>query len=270
MLEQSPLGKQSSYITTYSPELLFPIPRTLARNKIGLKAALPFTGVDIWNSYELSWLNAKGKPQIAFAEFHFPHDNTYIVESKSFKLYLNSFNQTKFATWEQVHATLVKDLSQASGGLAKVFLFSSEEFKKLPLQEFPGTCLDHLDIETDSYQISSHFLSTQPLEVEETVYSELLKSNCLATGQPDWGTVLIRYAGKKILHEGLLKYLISYRNHSGFHEDCVEQIFKDLLTHCQPARLTVYARYVRRGGLDINPFRSNFETSPENVRLNRQ
>jgi 7-cyano-7-deazaguanine reductase len=270
MLDQSPLGKQSSYITTYSPELLFPIPRTLARNKIGLKATLPFTGVDIWNSYELSWLNAKGKPQIAFAEFHFPHDNTYIVESKSFKLYLNSFNQTKFATWEQVHATLVKDLSHASGGLAKVFLFSSEEFKKLPLQEFPGTCLDHLDVETDSYQISSDFLSTQPLEVEETVYSELLKSNCLATGQPDWGTVLIRYAGKKILHEGLLKYLISYRNHSGFHEDCVEQIFKDLLTHCQPARLTVYARYVRRGGLDINPFRSNFETSPENVRLNRQ
>ncbi|MGE4574071.1 NADPH-dependent 7-cyano-7-deazaguanine reductase QueF [Parachlamydia sp.] len=269
MLDQSPLGKQTTYITTYSPKLLFPIPRTMARNKIGL-TSLPFTGLDIWNSYELSWLDQRGKPQIAFAEFHFPYDNPNIVESKSFKLYLNSFNQTKIGSLAELNEILERDLSQVSLGPVTVELYSSADFKKQPMREFSGTCLDFLDIETNAYHVSPEFLSTSSDYVEESIYSELLKSNCLATGQPDWGTIYIRYAGHKIAHEGLLKYIISYRNHSGFHEDCVEKIFYDISTYCKPEKLTVYARYVRRGGLDINPFRSNFETDPVNLRLNRQ
>ncbi|MBS4167385.1 NADPH-dependent 7-cyano-7-deazaguanine reductase QueF [Parachlamydia sp. AcF125] len=270
MLDQSPLGKQTKYVTLYSPGLLFAIPRTLARSKIGL-STLPFTGMDIWNSYEVSWLDEKGKPQIAFGEFHFPYDTPNIIESKSFKLYLNSFNQTKVRSLEKLQEILEQDLSNVSLGSVKVKLYSPSDFKKQSLHEFSGTCLDGLEIETDTYSVFPEFLSTAPQEeVEEAVYSELLKSNCLATGQPDWGTVLIRYVGKKIEHAGLLKYIISYRNHSGFHEDCVEKIFHDISTHCKPEKLTVYARYVRRGGLDINPFRSNFEVAPPNLRLNRQ
>lgn len=270
VLAESPLGKQSAYVSTYSPELLFPIPRTLARNKIDLKLPLPFGGLDIWNGYEVSWLDKKGKPQIAFAEFHFPCTNPNIIESKSFKLYLNSFNQTKYDSIDEVCASLKKDLSHTSGGPIEVKLFSSQEFKSQSFKDFTGICLDSLDIETDTYQVSPHFLKVETEIVEEELYSELLKSNCLATGQPDWGTLFIRYRGPKINRQGLLKYVISYRNHSGFHEDCVEQIFKDISSLCRPDQLTVYARYVRRGGLDINPFRSNFEKFPENQRLIRQ
>jgi 7-cyano-7-deazaguanine reductase len=270
MPKESPLGKPTVYIETYSPELLFPIPRKLARDKIGLSSALPFNGVDIWNANEISWLNSRGKPEIAMAEISFPCSSPKIVESKSLKLYLNSFNQTPFESLEAVEKIIEKDLSAACQSNISVNLFSPSKLKNSNLTEFSGICLDWQDIETTSYLVEKKFLKTTPLKVEETLYSDLLKSNCLATGQPDWGSVLIRYAGNKIDHEGLLKYIISFRRHSGFAEHCAELMFADILSICAPEKLTVYCRYTKRGGLDINPFRSNFEKFPENSRQIRQ
>lgn len=270
MLKQSPLGQATVYIETYSPGLLFPIPRSLARDKIGLSAPLPFDGVDIWSGYEISWLNLKGKPEIAMAEFSFPCSSPNVIESKSFKLYLNSFNQSPFKSFEEVRKVIQLDLSAAAGSEVTVDLFPLSQSKINSLDEFSGLCLDALDVETDVYHVDTSLLITSPGHVEETVYTNLLKSNCLATGQPDWGSVLVRYSGSRIDHEGLLKYFISFRRHSGFAEHCVEQIFNDIQSRCSPKKLTVYARYTRRGGLDINPFRSNFEKAPENTRQYRQ
>ncbi len=271
MLQTGPLGKKTPYVETYAPDLLFPIPRTMARDQLGLKSSsLPFQGVDIWTGFELSWLNENGKPEIALAEFRFPCSSPYIVESKSFKLYLNSFNQSTYATMEAVRKVLQKDLTHAAGENVDVELYSLRKAKAQTLAPFAGLCLDDLDIVTDTYEVEKNFLQTSGDNVEETLYSNLLKSNCLATGQPDWGTVLIRYAGKKIDRKGLLKYIISFRRHSGFAEHCVEQIFQDVLAKCRPERLTVYARYTRRGGLDINPYRSNFEEAGVNDRQLRQ
>lgn len=270
MLEESPLGQTTIYIETYSPELLFPIPRTLARDKIRISEKLPFHGIDIWNGYEISWLNMKGKPEIAMAEFIFPCTSLNVIESKSFKLYLNSFNQSRFESFEQVQKIMENDLSNAACGQVIVHLFKPDQLKNDTLQKFTGFCLDSLDIETDTYEVNSNFLKTTPDLVEEILYTNLLKSNCLATGQPDWGSLYINYAGPKIDMEGLLKYIISFRRHAGFAEHCVEEIFCDILEKCSPEKLTVYARYTRRGGLDINPFRSNFQTEPQNFRQFRQ
>jgi len=267
-LTDSPLGKTSKYIQTYSRELLFPIPRKMARDLIGLGSPLPFDGGDTWYGYELSWLNPKGKPQIALGKFTFPCTAEHVVESKSFKLYLNSFNQTPFESQLHVKETIEKDLSQAVAGPVTVELYLPTGIETV--EGFPGTCLDDLDIETATYQVEPKFLKATPAQCEETLFSHLLKSNCLATGQPDWGSVLIRYAGPRIDQEGLLKYFVSYRNHSGFAEHCVEQMFHDILIKCRPVRLTVYAHFTRRGGLDINPFRSNFERSPPNIKALRQ
>ncbi len=269
MLHEAPLGKKTGYIQHYTPALLFPVPRSLARDKLNLKSSqLPFDGVDIWNGFELSWLNPKGKPVVALAEFLFPCTSPFIVESKSFKLYLNSFNQSSFQSLEEVKEIVTSDLEKTIQAPVQVNLFS------LPIEmnvsEFEGICLDDLDIEIDTYQVHSAFLKTHSSHAEETFYSHLLKSDCLATGQPDWGTVLVRYSGQQIDPTGLLKYIISYRNHQGFAEHCVEQIFYDILERCQPKKLTVYARYTKRGGLDINPFRSNFETPYKNERHVRQ
>jgi 7-cyano-7-deazaguanine reductase len=270
MLEESSLGQSTVYIEKYTPDLLFPIPRTLSRDKLSLSAPLPFSGVDIWSAYEISWLNSKGKPMVALADIYFSCESLNIVESKSFKLYLNSFNQTKFESFDIVTETMEKDLRNITKGVVTVDLYSLDDFKEKNLMQFPGICLDTLDIETSTYQLTPAFLTTEGIETEETLYSELLKSNCLATGQPDWGSLYIHYSGSKINREGLLKYIISFRNHSGFAEHCVEQIFHDISTRCKPENLTVYARYTRRGGLDINPFRSNFEKAPENYRHTRQ
>lgn len=266
----SPLGQPTHYTNTYTPTLLYPVPRTLGRNAIPLIGAPPFHGVDIWNGSELSWLNPKGKPEIAMAEFHFPADTPYIVESKSLKLYLNSFSQTHFDSLKQVEQVIQQDLNRIVGGEIKISLFPAAQFPLKTQMDFPGTSLDSLDLEIDCYQPTPSFLQIEAESVEESVYSHLLKSNCLATGQPDWGSLWIHYKGKKIDHTGLLKYIISFRNHSGFAEHCVEQIFMDLLNYCSPTLLTVYARYTKRGGLDINPFRSNFEAAPENLRQPRQ
>ena len=273
--EHSPLGKPSAYKTEYDPTLLFPIPRQPKRTEIGLPEgkALPFFGVDIWNAYEVSWLNLKGKPQVALATFVIPADTPNIVESKSFKLYLNSFNQSKIASAEALQQLLHHDLSEATGGTVQVRLVTESDLGKQKMGELDGLLLDRLDIETDVYEPDPTLLKADQDEspVEESLVSHLLKSNCLVTGQPDWGSVQIRYVGAPIDQEGLLKYLISFRNHNEFHEQCVERIFTDVMRMCKPVKLAVYARYTRRGGLDINPFRTNFNTPwPDNRRNARQ
>lgn len=273
MYQNAPLGKATVYVETYSPDLLYPIPRSLARDKTGIdSSALPFDGIDIWNGFELSWLNPKGKPEIALIELHFPCKSPKIVESKSLKLYLNSFNQSSFESMDAVAKTMENDLSEATEGPVKVALHSIYSDRNPKIAKFDGICLDHLDIEIDCYQVNPNFLTTSHPEkpVEESLFSDLLKSNCLATGQPDWGSLLIHYKGPKIDREGLLKYIISFRQHSGFAEHCVEQIYCEILSRCKPTHLTVYARYTKRGGLDINPFRSNFEAPPANLRQIRQ
>lgn len=269
-----PLGKTSAYRTDYAPELLFPIPRQGKRDELGLTGTLPFFGVDIWNGYELSWLNMRGKPQVAVARFTIPADSPNLIESKSFKLYLNSFNQTRLAGPDALKMLLQQDLSAAAGGSVHVTLTMQEDFQKLEMGELEGQLLDRLDIDVDNYSPQPETLKANfdELPVEETLVSHLLKSNCLVTGQPDWGSVQISYYGPQIDQESLLKYLIGFREHNEFHEQCVERIFTDILRQCKPQHLTVYARYTRRGGLDINPWRTNFSSAqrPSNLRNARQ
>ncbi len=271
--DQSPLGKSSAYQSQYAPDLLFPIARQQKRDELGLSGTLPFFGVDIWNAYELSWLNMRGKPQVAIATITAPADSPNIVESKSFKLYLNSFNQTRLAGPDALLALLRDDLSDGFGAPVHVTLTSPEAFGTIKMGELDGVLLDRLDVEIDDYSPAPQLLSANQDngQVEETLMSHLLKSNCLVTGQPDWGTVQIRYVGPQIDQEGLLKYLIGFREHNEFHEQCVERIFMDVLRQCKPTKLAVYARYTRRGGLDINPWRANFSTGqPPNLRGARQ
>jgi len=268
-----PLGKATVYKSEYDPGLLCPIPRKLKRDEIGLTDELPFHGVDIWNAYELSWLTPQGKPVVAMGEFRIPCESPYLIESKSFKLYLNSFNQTRFDDFEAVRALLSLDLGGAAGAPVDVHLVSAAEFSTESFSALPGQCIDDLDLAIENYSLETGYLegATQPeQQVSDTLHSHLLKSNCLVTSQPDWGSVLIRYQGAKINQEALLRYLISFRQHDEFHEQCVERIYNDLMRFCRPEKLTVYARYTRRGGLDINPYRSNFEFDVENLRLARQ
>lgn len=256
-VSSSPLGKKQAYISSYKPDLLFPLPRINKRQEIGINKALPFKGVDIWNAFELSWLNKKGKPEIAIAEFHIPCESSNLIESKSFKLYLNSFNQTSIDSIDTVKSILKKDLSEKTESDVNVIIHSVHSITHTSIGNFKGQCLDQLDINCDTYQPKPNYLtSDQSNVVSEIIYSDLLKSNCLVTGQPDWGSVQISYKGPKINREGLLKYIISFRDHNEFHEQCVERIFMDIISRCQCTKLTVYARYTRRGGLDINPIRS--------------
>ncbi len=270
----SPLGKSSAYRSDYAPELLFPIPRQGKRDELALHGTLPFFGMDIWNAYELSWLNLRGKPQVAIAKISAPADSPNIIESKSFKLYLNSFNQTRLASPDALLALLQQDLSKGFGATVQIQLTLQEDFGKLKMGELDGVLLDRLDIEVNEYRPSPQLLKAalDDAPVAEKLVSHLLKSNCLVTGQPDWGSVQIDYAGPQIDQESLLRYLIGFREHNEFHEQCVERIFVDILRQCQPQKLAVYARYTRRGGLDINPWRSNFSTSapPSNLRCARQ
>ena len=268
-----PLGKTTGYRSEYDAGLLCPFPRKVKRDEIGVGMELPFGGFDIWNAYELSWLNDKGKPVVAMAEFRIPCSSANLIESKSFKLYLNSFNQTRFVDFEKVRQTMRKDLGRAAGETVEVRLIPASEFSAERIVPLPGRCIDDLDIEVGSYSLDPSLLdgAADPQQtVDETLHSHLLKSNCLVTNQPDWGSVLIRYRGAKIDPEALLRYLISFRQHNEFHEQCVERIFVDLMRYCRSEQLSVYARYTRRGGLDINPFRSNFENKIENLRLARQ
>lgn len=266
------LGQVTAYPQQFEPGLLHAVPRKLARDALALDgASLPFDGVDLWTGYELSWLDLGGKPQVAIAEFSLPCSSPAIIESKSFKLFLNSLNQSHFADWQQVEHCLTESLSHCAGAPVTVTLLPLRHYSNAAIVALPGESLDELPLRHVSYNYQPALLQADERRiVSETLVSDLLKSNCLITNQPDWGSVMIRYQGPAIDREGLLRYLISFRSHNEFHEQCVERIFVDLMRHCQPQRLTVYARYTRRGGLDINPYRSNFEQQPPAGRLARQ
>ncbi|WP_207063783.1 NADPH-dependent 7-cyano-7-deazaguanine reductase QueF [Motiliproteus sp. SC1-56] len=267
-LKHSPLGQTSDYVAHYDPSLLCPIPRASSWRERGYSQA-PFQGVDLWNAYELSWLSPRGLPRVAMAEFSVPCDSPNIIESKSFKLYLNSFNQTALEGPEELRERLVRDLTACAGAPVGVVLRSVDDVDAFGL--LTGECLDDRDIAINHYQPAPELLRTRDEKpVEEQLFSHLLKSNCPVTGQPDWASVQIEYRGAPIDRDGLLAYLVSYREHGDFHEQCVERIFLDILEHCQPQRLRVYARYLRRGGLDINPLRSTEAVEVTNPRLSRQ
>ncbi len=277
--EHSPLGQASAYADQYDPSLLFPIPRAGKRAEIGVGEAPPFFGADLWTAFELSWLNLRGKPQVALAHVTVPCETRNIVESKSFKLYLNSFNNTRLADAEAVRTRLRADIGEAVWRGAEhassvgVKLLLPDAFDREPVHELDGLSLDRLDVECTRYTPAPELLTaaTGEPEVSEVLVSNLLKSNCLVTGQPDWGSVQIRYSGAPIDQAGLLQYLVSFRNHNEFHEQCVERIFMDIWTRCKPHKLSVYARYTRRGGLDINPLRTSHpQALPANIRTARQ
>ena len=272
-LKSLKLGQKTEYASQYDRTLLQPVPRALNRDGLGITQNQPFTiGADIWTAYEISWLNEKGLPQVAIADIYLDYQSQNLIESKSFKLYLNSFNQSKFADFNVVQQTMQRDLSECAQGDVKVRLNPVTVYDSQKIDHLQGDCSDEQDIEITSYEFNADWLKDCVSDeiVEEKLVSHLLKSNCLITNQPDWGTLHIHYIGKKIDHEKLLRYVVSFRQHNEFHEQCVERIFCDLMHYAKPEKLTVYARYTRRGGLDINPFRSNFENLPENLRLARQ
>lgn len=278
--EQSQLGRAAPRVEQYDPALLFAMPRRDRRLEIGIAARLPFFGADLWTAFELSWLNLRGRPQIAIAHIVVPCESTHIVESKSLKLYLNSLQNSRFGSADAVRECIRRDLSQAvwHGGAVQqtigVRLLLPEVFDREPVHEMDGLSLDRLDIECDRYQPAPELLRAahdeQPV-TDEVLVSNLLKSNCLVTGQPDWGTVQIRYSGPQIEQGGLLQYIVSFRDHHEFHEQCVERIFMDIWSRCKPTKLSVHARYLRRGGIDINPLRTSHpQALPANVRTARQ
>jgi 7-cyano-7-deazaguanine reductase len=276
------LGKATQYISEYTPDLLQAVPRSLNRDDLSLtNEQLPFVGEDVWYGYELSWLNTKGKPIVAVAEFRFPCTSPNLVESKSFKLYLNSFNQTTFTSVDEVKKALITDLSITAGSKACVELFDVDNCPNLAITSATNSiiCIDDEDITMDDYHYDANLLNNiQKTDnkdnseniAEHKIVSHLLKSNCLITNQPDWASVYINYRGKLLNHAQLLQYLISFRQHNEFHEQCVERIFCDLQQYAQFEELTVFARYTRRGGLDINPFRSTHLTTAPNNRTLRQ
>jgi 7-cyano-7-deazaguanine reductase len=278
--DQSQLGKASKYPDRYDASQLYPIARAANRSEIGVGATLPFLGADLWTAFELGWLNLRGKPQVALGHFTVPCETPNMIESKSFKLYLGSFNNSRFSDVDAVQARLRDDLNEALwrgapavGAGVGVKIVLPELFDREPVHELDGLNLDRLDVECTQYTPAPELLKAdfefQP--VTETLCSRLLKSNCLVTGQPDWGSVQISYSGSQINQEGLLQYLVSFRNHNEFHEQCVERIYMDIWRRCKPARLSVYARYTRRGGLDINPFRTSApQALPRNLRTARQ
>lgn len=273
-MKNSPLGKTTEYPSQYDPSILYPIERKPMREQLGITGSLPFFGLDFWNAYELSWLNLRGKPQIALMNFNVSADSPNIVESKSLKLYLNSLSQTRFDEPADLIHLLRKDLSDAFGSPVLVSLKQPTDFASVKIQELDGLLLDRLDIAADEYSPNPAFLKSNREEfpVEETLVSHLLKTNCPVTDQPDWASLQIHYVGPQIDQEGLLKYIISLRSSREFHEQCIERIFLDILKACKPQSLTVYARYTRRGGIDINPWRSNFSSGkrPQLARTARQ
>ncbi len=273
-LSAAPLGKTSANPDKYSPELLFPIPRSAHRALLQYGNTLPFMGVDIWNAYELSWLGPKGKPEVAIAQIEIPFDSPFMIESKSLKLYLNSLNYERFFSPEEVQSRISQDLSACCQSKVSITVLNPGEWSKLSFDQTEGTLLDRLDLQIDPQDLPNpNWLSSDSSSapIEETLFSNLLRSNCPVTGQPDWASIFISYTGPAINQENLLRYIVSYRNHQEFHEHCVEKIFCDIKANCKTVKLTVYARYTRRGGLDINPFRTDFNTPwPKNKRLARQ
>lgn len=273
-LARSPLGKPTDYSTGYDATRLHPIDRSEGRAALGLAVddALPFGGWDVWNAWELGWLDPRGKPRVAMVEIRVPADSPRLVESKSLKLYLNGFAQEQVADTDALRATLLRDISAATGAPCSVLLTGIGRNGHV-IDALEGECIDDLPVSISHYgPPDATLLSAEDMSpVTETLVSHLLRSNCPVTGQPDWGSLQVRYSGPRIDRAALLRYLASFRQHSGFHENCVERIFLDLLQRCAPTRLAVYGRYTRRGGIDINPFRSNQPgESPDNPRLVRQ
>ncbi|RYF09814.1 MAG: NADPH-dependent 7-cyano-7-deazaguanine reductase QueF, partial [Deltaproteobacteria bacterium] len=250
MLHHSPLGRDLGYARSYDPDLLYPIKRSLGRDAIGVPRPLPFTGDDVWTAYELSWLDCRGKPGVAVAELRIAADSDYLIESKSLKLYLNSLSATRFTDVAAVHRLIERDLSGAAARPVQVRLYlpehDTEPLAAAPLQ---GTCIDGLTVKIETYHVDPDTLCATGHVVDETLYSHLFRSNCPVTGQPDWASVMVHYRGPRMSHSGLLRYLVSYREHAALHEQCVERIFMDILAHCRPNALSVYARFTRRGGL---------------------
>jgi 7-cyano-7-deazaguanine reductase len=278
-LSQLTLGKATTYCSEYNPELLQAVPRSLNRDGLAISADnLPFVGEDVWYGYELSWLNSSGKPIVAVGEFRFPCTSANIVESKSFKLYLNSFNQSRFSSWQEVENCLVKDLTNTCGSIAVVELFSVDNCPALQISQQVFSeetiCIDDIELDIENYQLDPTLLVDANREDKtvknENLVSHLLKSNCLITNQPDWASIYIQYSGQKISQTSLLAYLVSFRQHNEFHEQCVERIYCDIKMYCNVTDLTVFARYTRRGGLDINPFRSTSQLRAPMGRTLRQ
>ena len=263
--EHSPLGRPAPYPDRYDPAQLFPIARAQGRGALGLPGRVPFFGADLWTAYEVSWLDPRGKPHVAIAHFTIPCETPNLIESKSLKLYLNSYNNTRFDSMEAVRERIRADLSEAAWrgdehpGHVGVRLLAPDAFEAEHIEELDGLLLDRLQVECTHGEPAPELLTAafDEAPVQEVLTSHLLKSNCPVTGQPDWGSIQIRYSGPQIDQAGLLRYLVSFRNHQGFHEQCVERIFMDITTRCRPIQLTVYARYTRRGGLDINPLRTS-------------
>jgi 7-cyano-7-deazaguanine reductase len=271
-LKETPLGKETRYPEHYAPELLFPIPRADGRSQIGLNraAGLPFYGEDLWNAYEISWLDPTGKPAVAVMEIRVPITSPFLVESKSMKLYLNSFNMSRYPSTDEMAAVVTDDLSRAFGAPVSAAIVAAEDFGRMALGEPPGKCLDGVTPKSAGYTVAPGCLTCEPVAVSEAWFSRLFRSVCPVTGQPDWGTVAIDYTGPRIDPAGLLGYLISYRRHAGFHENCVERMFMDISRRCRPTELSVAARFMRRGGLDINPVRTSAPTMVKNIRDPRQ
>lgn len=255
---QTPLGKPTEYKSQYDSGLLVPIPRSLGRNEIKLPKKLPFNGVDFWNCYEVSWLDLKGKPHVRILEFEVPATSEFLIESKSLKLYLNSFNNTKFESENKVYGAIQKDLGTTAQENVTIKLSTLSDYNRKEIRQFKGKSIDNLDVEILDYQVNPNLLKLcdSKEHVEEIIFSDLLKSNCLITNQPDWASVQIKYKGNKIDHKSLLQYIVSFRNHNEFHEQCVEHMFNDIMNICKPESLTIYAKYTRRGGIDINPMRT--------------
>ncbi|MBQ0719041.1 MAG: NADPH-dependent 7-cyano-7-deazaguanine reductase QueF [Gammaproteobacteria bacterium] len=273
----APLGKTLDYPSAYAPQLLFAIPRLAGRTELGLDSrsanTLPFAGQDLWTAYEISWCNLQGKPLVAVGEFTVACESPFIIESKSLKLYLNSLNQHRFASLPAARQTIADDLSRVAGAPVAVQLYSLDDYASKGLTVFAGQCLDDLDVECCVYQPDAELLAFSGAAddiVDESLYSHLMKSNCPVTGQPDWATMYVRYSGRPICHRSLLRYLVSFREHQGFHEHCVERVFLDIMQRCQPSRLVVSARYTRRGGLDINPTRTLGSETVDWARTGRQ
>jgi 7-cyano-7-deazaguanine reductase len=267
MTSELPLGREVAYPRAYDPSLLFPIGRDAGRDALGIAGGpLPFIGHDRWHAYELSWLDARGKPHADTATFLVPADSPRLVESKSLKLYLNSLNSTRFPGPDAVRARIAADLSAATGADVAV------AFGLPPVDgegaDASATTIDGLEVDCDEYEAPNpELLATLPGEpADEVLHSALLKSNCPVTGQPDWASLRIAYRGPRIDRAALLRYLVSFREHAGFHEQCVEQVFVDVLARCRPVALSVEARYTRRGGLDINPWRATPGLAPPPAR----
>jgi 7-cyano-7-deazaguanine reductase len=270
-LKDSPLGHSTTWASVYDPELLFPVERAAQRRELGIADAPPFRGVDVWNAYEVSWQDPRGKPEVAIATFVVPAESPRIVESKSVKLYLTALNLTRFASREAVTATIARDLAVATGTRVGVTLTPPEGFAALPHAEPAGESIDTQPLSADDKTPVPGTLVARGAIVAETLFTRLFRSVCPVTGQPDYASVEIRYSGARIDRAGLLRYLVSFRRHAGFHEHCVERIFVEIRQRCAPTELTVHGRFTRRGGIDINPWRtSGAEPAPINARTAQQ